>query len=177
LINQAPTMLEISTAPHIKKFVDHKFGNPVRLHNRTTSHIILRALLFQVGQLAFFHNKENKHRILPCTVYIERPSRHDLNTPHITAKRQLINQFFENLFMEEMKAWIDQHAPNPHRNDRSDNNLVKQIEKFCLQFKIIIDEDVAQDTVVKMFYRYRKWIANCPLYAEQQPATLKDAIL
>lgn len=172
-------MLAISTAPYIKKFVDVRFGNPVRLHNRTSSHIILRALLFKTAQLSFFHNKENTLRILPCTVYIEQPTRHEINDSNLNVKTRLINQFFENLFMEEMKAWMDQHAAKPHRNNRTETSLNNQIEKFCAQFGIEINEDVEQDAITKMFYRYRKWLssANCPLFQEGHQPILKDAIL
>lgn len=172
-------MLAVSTAPYIKKFVDVRFGNPIRLHNRTSWQILLRGILFKTAQLSFFHNKENNLRILPCTVYIEQPTRHEINDSNLSVKTRLINQFFENLFMEEMKAWMDQYAARPRRNNRTESSLLVQIERFCKQFGIEINEDVEQDAIVKMFYRYRKWLSavNCPLSEEVHQPSLKDAIL
>jgi hypothetical protein len=160
-------MLQVQVTPYIKKFVDSRLGHPVRLHNKTTSHILLRALLFQTAQLSLFADKPTG-RVLPCTVYIDPPKTLD-GSRGIATRLRLVNQFFECLFLEEMKRFIDQQPIKLNRRS-GEHNIKVQLWHFCEQFKIEVEEDITEDALVKMFYRYREWLKT-------EDAALKNVVV
>lgn len=150
-------MLQIQVTPYIKKFIDHQLGNPVKLQNKTTSQILLRALLFQTSQLSLFAETQSK-KVLPCTVYIDPPKTLD-GQKGIASRLRLVNQFFECLFLEEMKRYIDQQPIKLNRRS-GEHNIKVQLWHFCEKFGISVEEDITEDALVKMFYRYREWLKS-----------------
>lgn len=171
-------MIHIQVSPYIKKFVDLHFGHPVQLHNKTTSHILLRALLFRTTQLALFPEYDHT-RVLPCTIQIMPPANAESMPRNYQGSRlRLVNQFFENLFLEKMKEYADRQPLN-HNRRRGEHNLKVQLAKYCEQYQIMIDEDITEDALVKMYYRYRKWLDGTeisPSPHTDSMQTLADAV-
>lgn len=170
------SQLSIQVAPYIKKYIDVRLGHPVTLHNKTTTHILLNAMLFQASQLSFFH-QQPPHKLLPCTVTIQAASHCHIAARDINNKIRIVNQFFENLFIEEMHTYICAQKIFINRR-KGPHNIKHQLEQFCNQYNIITEEDITQDALVKMYYRYRRWLtaANCPLPAKEQSQTLANAV-
>lgn len=147
--------LHIQAAPHIKKYIDATLGHPVQLHQRSTVHTALYAAIFHTSQLQLFNEKQP--RPLPCTIIIQAPAEKSINIKNLQAKTRITANFFENLFLENLKKYIDAQPIKINRR-RGPHNIKYQLAEFCRQYQIIIDQDISEDALVKMYYRYRKWL-------------------
>lgn len=147
--------LHIQAAPHIKKYIDNTMGSPVQLHQRSTLHAALYAAIFHSTQLQLFTQKPPKP--LPCTIIIQAPADKSINLKNHQAKARIIANFFENYFLENLHTYI---ASQPIKINRrpGPHNIKYQLAAFCQQHKIIIEEDITEEALIKMFYRYRKWL-------------------
>lgn len=150
--------IAIHVTPYIKKFVDARFGAPVVLHGRSTALILLRALLFKTSQLSLFQDDPKTGRRMPCTVFINPPSGGKFEPAADTGRIRIVSQFFDTLFLEEMKAFMDKQLTFYNRR-RGDHNIKVQLARFCEQYGIQVEEDITEDALVKMYYRYRKWLS------------------
>lgn len=169
--------LPVQVAPYIKKFVDARLGSPVVLHNRSTLHITLATALFQSNQLSLFGDGKKQEKILPFTVMINSPYVYMCFKKDSVVKARIANNFFETLFLEEMDGWIKNQVIYINRRPGK-HNIKYQLASFCHQYNIVVEEDITEDALIKMYYRYRKWYSgsNCPLPVGQSKTSLLCAI-
>jgi len=146
-----PPLIEVPVAPHIKKFIDNHFGDPVQLDDSSSHRIAIKVFLsYNIQQDMFFTHEPM--RTLPNTVFLQ-VNRKEYQDIHIRKQNVVqIVKYFDKVFEEEMHRYI---VDNAFKHNHT-NGIKHKLEEFCALHNIVLFQDIQDDALIKLYYRYTR---------------------